>query len=221
MIEEDFVIDGIPFFSQVIEASPDNGLAEAEAAHWSRRACGIACVRMLLDASCSTLSQRFSKTKWELLQEGLSEKAYCDKGWIHAGLLRLLGNYNVTGQCFRGVRAEKIGDIIKSGNVCIVSVSDAFRGGEKEENGEVIGKGGHLILFHGVKMIENTVVSFRCHHPSSLSAWNWENKWVPFEKVENSFSGNLIEVNWSCSQPSTVLQKNDRERTRSAFSSGP
>lgn len=196
--EREYVVDGIPFYSQRLSVEENPGLSQGDAAYWSLRACGVACVKMLLAGADNHMgkSDSTSKSMWELIGEGLHEKAYCDRGWIHAGLLKLLSKYGISGECHRQTSITKMAEIIQRGNVCIASVSVGLSGGEKDEKGNVVGKGGHLILFHGVKKNESGIVSLRCHHPSSYLSWNWENLWVAKEKVEKSFSGNLIEIDW-------------------------
>lgn len=203
--QRECVVDGIPFVTQRISVEENPGMSQDESAHWSVRSCGVACVKMLLDGADNHRGRSGSaaKSMWELIGEGLHEKAYCDRGWIHAGLLKLLSKYGISGECHRQTTITKIAEIIRRGNVCIASVSVGLRGGEKDEKNSVVEKGGHLILFHGVKEDESGIISLRCHHPSSNLAWNWENLWVAKEKVEKSFSGNLIEIDWR-----GVLEKN-------------
>ncbi len=211
------VVEGIPFFSQIIEVDSERGPTEEEARHWSPRACGIACVKMLVSGVKELQQESFGKTTWELLNEGLAEKAYCDKGWIHAGLLRLLSKYGVSGQCHRNVGADTIAKIISHGNVCIVSVAVGLRGGEKDEDGRTIGKGGHLILFNGVRYQDGKIKSLRCHHPSSHLSWNWENHWASIDEVDRSFSGNLIEINWSSLSKNHAPMRDLTDKIRQVF----
>ncbi len=173
-------------------------MSQEDAAHWSVRACGVACVKMLLAGADIHLGKNdlASKPMWELIGEGLHEKAYCDRGWIHAGLLKLLRKYGISGECHRRTTITKIAEVIRHGNVCIASVSVGLRGGEKDEAGNIVGKGGHLVLFHGVRQNEAGITELRCHHPSSHLPWNWKNLWISRERVEKSFSGNLIEIDW-------------------------
>jgi hypothetical protein len=183
-------IEGIPFTSQILEANAAIGLSETDAKQWSERACGIACVDMVLRFT----GKIESPSIWPLINEGLELGAYCDRGWIHAGLAKLLGRYGLEAKCHRNQTIAQLGALVESGSICITSVSVGFCGGQIN-NGRTIAKGGHLTLVHGVARDgSNSITDFRSHHPSSYAPWNWANVWVPSSAMSDSFSGNLIEI---------------------------
>jgi len=187
-MQNEYLIDSFPFVSQILP--PDERVTAQQAEYWSERACGIACVAMIL----SKIESSFLSL-WDLIQEGLRDEAYCPQGWKHHGLLTLLERRGVRGRCVRGLTADDLSERLRQGKVCITSVSTYFRGGEKE-HGRLIRPGGHLAMFFGVRHME-----FCCHHPSSYIPWNRTDWWVAREQVERSFSGALIEVDWSSRRP--------------------
>ncbi|MEM6986283.1 MAG: hypothetical protein AAF499_07060, partial [Pseudomonadota bacterium] len=132
---------------------------------------------------------------WVLIQEGVNDRAYCDQGWIHAGLLRMLELRGIGGVCRGGVSTTTVFDCIERGNVCIASVTVDFRGGRKNPNGQRIPRGGHLVVVNGAKRVDG-VSYLRCHHPSSSVVMNLANEWVPEQQFRKSFSGNIVEVHW-------------------------
>ena len=194
--QSELTIDGIPFFSQIIHPNTAFGPTVNESKYWTERACGIACIKMLISAAAQKKGESFNKSTWEILNEALRNNAYCRNGWIHSELLKLLGKYSITGRCCRNVATEIIAELLQNKNTCIASVSVGFKGGERDANDHPIGKGGHLVVVHGIKFAGNKIEGVRCHHPSSCPNWNWENIWIPYEQFNRSFSGNLMEIYW-------------------------
>lgn len=182
-----------PFYSQmVLDWKQDGFLSEQEAASWAPRGCGITCLRMLLEFSLHSRGLTLRENYWDLIKRGVNEEAYCDKGWIHAGLLKLARSYGLDGECHRGKDVQSVFEVIKRGNICIVSVSLAFRGGETA-SGKIIGKGGHLILVYGMDKYDGGTEQLICHHPSSYPELNFRDYRIDNFKLEESFSGNFIE----------------------------
>jgi len=175
----------VPFYSQIVNWNQeDSGFPNAaEIEKWQSNCCGIACVRMIIDAFTGV-----NVSYWDLLQQGLARKAYNEIGWIHQGLVQLAAEHGVTGKAHRGKTWEDVEESLRNGNLCIVSVSVGFRGGLKKANSEeVFGKGGHLVAF------EDQDGAPACHHPSSLPEWNKEGWVVPAEAWTRSFSGGYME----------------------------
>jgi hypothetical protein len=186
----------LPFVSQRTADWVADGYPSAEIAeHWAERACGIACLKMVLDGYFQGSVSYEQPKFWELLEKGLKAKAYCDRGWIHKGLLDLAESYGLVGKCHRNITTDDLYAMVSGGSVCIASVTVGFRGGQQDENGKVIPKGGHLIIAHGIEMGRDSR-NMICHHPSSHGSWNWPNRSVPLETWKSSFSGNAIEFAW-------------------------
>jgi hypothetical protein len=182
-----------PFYSQmVIDWKRDGFPSEETGASWAPRGCGIACLRMLLEFSLQARGLTLQDRYWDLIKRGVDEGAYCDKGWIHKGLLKLASSYGLKGECHRGKNTRSVFEAIRRDSLCIVSVSLAFRGGECI-NGQIAGKGGHLILVYGIDAHDDGSEQLICHHPSSYPELNWPDHRIDNEKFIQSFSGNFIE----------------------------
>lgn len=75
----------VPFYSQFTDIS---------SAHWQKVGCGIASLAMLIDFYSDDV-ERVD----ELLDRGIKEGAFLsDAGWIHQGLINLVGRYNLSGE---------------------------------------------------------------------------------------------------------------------------
>lgn len=176
----------VPFYSQRVNwEGEDSGFpTSAEVQRWQSNCCGIACARMIID-SLKGVNVRY----WDLLQEGLSMSAYNEVGWIHRGLVELIGRRGIEGKAHRGKDLNDLRSSTESGNLCIASVSVEFRGGLlKPGSEEVFGKGGHLVV-----AFQNASGELACHHPSSLDEGNRVGWVVPEEAWRRSFSGGFME----------------------------
>ncbi len=108
-----------------------------DSAAWSNRSCGIACVRMIISYYNGT-----APTMPQLLSQGLAMNAYCDKGWIHSGLARLLRDHGVSAQALCISIDQAVSDI-RLHRPLVASVT-----GKLPCDGR---KGGHLITLRGFK----------------------------------------------------------------------
>lgn len=184
----------MPFFSQMVDwEGEDSGFPNREAVEqWEKNCCGIACLRMIL--AFHGVPNNPSRTGyWSLLQSGLARGAYSDKGWIHRGLLDMAAELGVRGQCHRHADVGNLVDTLRRGSACIVSVTRFFLGGEPDEQGAPLAKGGHLVVAYDVRDGGDGPVGIVCNHPSSGRRWNKPAWTVELEKWERSFSGNYIE----------------------------
>jgi uncharacterized protein YvpB len=102
-------------------------------AEWHDKACGIACVKMILNFAGAEFSIK------DLINEGLEINGYTEYGWDHESLVRLLRNHGVNSyrQEFRSNDKDiesrlrddgvsKIKSHIDNGQPVIVSVDKGF-----------------------------------------------------------------------------------------------
>lgn len=181
----------IPFRSQMVDLSADmEGFhSVSDARHWQERGCGVACLRMIVEAlRPDAPSPRYG----EMVYEGLEMNAYCERGWIHEGLVRLACAHGVSGRAYRRARAEDVAEQIRGDRPCIVSITAAFEGGRADEAGRPLPPGGHLAVAFGCSQDERGLRRFLVHHPSSWPEYNWAEKWVDRQSFEQSFSGNFM-----------------------------
>ncbi|MDR2407850.1 MAG: C39 family peptidase [Bacteroidales bacterium] len=184
----------VKFYSQIVNWNGDISEFPSlqEKNKWENNACGIACIRMVIN---SFLKEGIKEQSyWSLLQLALNRNAYCEKGWIHKELLEILKAFKLDGRCHRNKTMKDVVDAIDSGSICIVSVTKCFSGGKLSEAGFSLPKGGHLVVAYSTCYKKNKIDSIICNHPSSADEWNKAGWSVNIEKWINSFSGNFIEV---------------------------
>lgn len=178
-----------PLISQ-IPATGDGFPTQDLADHWRPRGCGIACLRMIL-----TTYGIDHGSYWSLVSQGLDAEAYCDRGWIHQGLIDIAARHGVTGSAHRGRTVIDLQHELCAGRLVIASVTVCFRGGQPRPGppGAVYQPGGHLVLVTGVEVGErDDPIRFRVHHPSATEANNLSDHWVDREPFEASFNGNYL-----------------------------
>jgi hypothetical protein len=175
----------IPFYSQIVNyQGEDSGFPDAEIERWQDNGCGIASLRMVLDHL-----KQARPSYWELLSRGVVIGGYIEAGWIHQKLLELGREYGVDGVTRRRQSYSDLVAIVKTGSLCIVSVTVGFWGGQTDpRTGQPFRPGGHLVVAY-----INEQGDLACHHPSSRPEGNKENWVVDAERWERSMSGNLIE----------------------------
>ena len=182
----------IPFHSQLVDFSTSDleGFRSIEdAKYWQERGCGIACLRMVVEAFRPLAEvSRYG----EMVYEGLNTNAYCERGWIHEGLVRLARARGVPGHAFRSANSKDVAAQILQDRPCIVSVTAAFQGGCKDSTGHLLPPGGHLAVVFGYGQNESGLQGFLVHHPSSWPEYNWPEKMVDLRSYEQSFSGNFM-----------------------------
>jgi hypothetical protein len=184
----------IPFCSQRVDFDHQdlegfNSRADAE--HWQERGCGIACLRMVLAAFYERRGDRFIVSYGELVSQGVSLGAYCDRGWTHAGLVDLAQQYGVFGEAHRHASIREIAAAIDRGEPCIASVTVKFQGGNLDEGGRVRQPGGHLVVVMGYAVNEGDIVAMLVHHPSSGSA-NWQRRLISAGEFTRSFAESFM-----------------------------
>ena len=178
-----------PLISQI--PRPDDGFPSPDLAeHWRPRGCGIACLRMILS------SYRIDHgSYWSLISEGLQTGAYCDRGWIHQGLLDMATRHGLPGTAHRNRTTTHLSNDLLAGHLLIASVTVCFRGGQprSDASNQVHTPGGHLVVVTGTRL-DNTggPTEFRVHHPSATPTNNLSNHWVTHERFAASFSGNYL-----------------------------
>jgi hypothetical protein len=160
-----------------VERWRQDGFPSSEDAEsWGHRACGLACVAMLIE---HYTGQR--PTLSGLLWEGLRRDAYCPQGWLHAGLAGLLDERGVASAPMPLSYPDVLASVVLGGTPVIASVSDEF---------PVDGRrGGHLVVVTGVAVESGGVSTVFFNDPSE---WGDSHDRVPGDRFAASFSGRVV-----------------------------
>lgn len=198
--KKSFLVPNVTFYNQRLDVSNYKleGFSKlSEAKYWSSRICGLACIKMGINAL-----HKKEIPLYDLLIQGLKNDAYSEKlGWNHQALANLAILYKLNSKRESvGRDIDKIGEYIKNNEIIIASVTVGFEAGKKyhSKNGDyIMPRGGHLVVIFGVNLDNNKLVdNFTLHHPSSWKSYEWPNYKINRKKFLNSFSsaGNIIRI---------------------------
>ena len=140
---------------------------------WSDRACGIACLRMLLLAYGKP-----APSITELLKVAVKADALSERGWIHAGLAALATERGVPAWA-EPVAVEDLPTRLE-GAPLIISITEQF-----PQDGR---RGGHLVVARGLAD-GNERPDLLIRDPSS---WGQKHDRVPLARAAASYTGRAI-----------------------------
>ena len=164
-----------------------------EYAYWANRACGMVCVKTCIEAFGGP---EFPLHTW--IQRGLDVDAYLvekrdgetsiEKGWLHAGLAKVMNAQGLQTKVKPSSTAQLVNDL-RHGNLVIASVS--FEIGTHQS---ISHQGGHLVTVIGAMMDGNQIKKLYIHNPSGRTRALRENAAIDIERFEQAFSGRVITV---------------------------
>lgn len=176
--------EGVPYYSQSLDVLDSRGNIDK---FWSRRACGIACAKMILDY----FNVEDKKSLVELAEEGREKGGYSQSGWKHDYFLELFKEKGLTSfrkekmEYMKGV--EEIATFIDQGGLVIASCIVPFM----EE------KDFHMILLKGVKWTDGRrkdPLGFYYSDPDSLYPESASERYVGVESFGNYWRNMAIFV---------------------------
>lgn len=189
----------VPFCTQrVTEDSwqSDGFVSFQDGDSWQLRGCGIASLRMVVDAylqqGCPNAT---CGGQGSMIYKGVEKGAYKPGvGWIHKGLADMAEEYGLQGTAYRGKTAEQLAEEISKDHPCIVSVTPRFAGGTmNEKTGMPWSTGGHLVVVYGFETDDNgELCAFLTHHSSCFQESNTPDWRVGIDAFRASFSSNFI-----------------------------
>lgn len=155
---------------------------------WSDRACGVACVAMILEFATGE-----PVSVVDLLHEGRDRGAYCERGWLHAGLAELLVSRGISASAEQVESVDDLAPVVRAGSPVIASVTLQF-----PLDGS---KGGHLVLVKGVTCEADRVTGVHFNDPGR---WGAENNVVSAERFAASFTGRIVRTMADVAVPGRV-----------------
>lgn len=157
-----------------------------EYALWAPRACGAACLKMVLDAAGSPLSLG------DAVRMGVAGGAYGDRGWIYDPLVDLLGGHGVEAQVFVDGSIDFIAQQVVANRCVIASVNPRIIRADPVE-GDIV-RGGHLIVVIGCRVENGTVTGFFIHNPSGRTREYQERYFCEVEQFARAYAGRGISI---------------------------
>lgn len=168
----------IPYYSQYRDVKDPE---------WQKRACGVVCLKMLLDArGVETPSLD------EMIQAGVALGAYSENGWLHDGLIELGAKYgselyrkefrkkDVDAETAERLNREGIDGVLReleAGRPVIVSAIKNFEISNKF----------HMVLVVGAETEEGIVKGFYYHDPDSYTETKGAYQFVPISTFSTAW----------------------------------
>jgi hypothetical protein len=163
-----------------------------EYAYWVDRACGIACVKMVVEGLGGP-----QRLMMEWIEGGLERKGYLvtkdangnpvERGWVHRALAELINACGFQATT-RQASMEEIARLVDSGQIVIASVSY-----ELGREGTITHQGGHLVVVTGADVNdEGEVGCFYINNPSGRLGIYQTNARIDAGRFAQAYSGRVI-----------------------------
>ena len=164
-----------------------------EYAYWTERACGVACLKMCVEALGGPV-----RPLLEWARTGVARGGYRidqdergrphERGWVHRILAELMVEEGLSASAL----ALDLADFpihLRAGQMMIASVSF-----EVGDDLPVTRKGGHLVVVSGVQVMEGRPTAFWIHNPSGRSSELRAGARIPADRFAQGYSGRAILV---------------------------
>jgi hypothetical protein len=163
-----------------------------EYAYWVERACGVACLKMCVEALGGPI---YSLLDWA--RAGVERGAYLVRydengdaheiGWVHAGLADLARESGLRAEA-KPAGLNEIIDFLREGYLVIASVS--YEAGD--DRLPITKKGGHLMVVVGAELDENDLLAFLVNNPSGRRPDLQAGARLAVERFGPAYSGRVI-----------------------------
>jgi hypothetical protein len=171
---EKLILD-VPYCSQRLDVGDPR---------WQNRACGMACVKMVLDYYSQIVKHRVSNNLDDLIKEGVEKEGYCEHGWIHDVLVKMMKERGL--EVFR--KEYKSADENKQNKLVEKAIKETINF-LSEKRPVIISaiknfsekKNFHMVILVGFEKGENGVIGFYYHDPDSFSREGGMHKFVPID----------------------------------------
>lgn len=173
-----------------LESGADN---PPEYAYWAPRACGVACVKMCVEALGG---EQIPLVHWA--RAGVASGGYltelrpdgtrAERGWLHSALAGLVQSQGLYAHpC--SARLEEFPVLIRRPYLLIASVS--FQIGTEMP---ITRRGGHLVVVSGVQVRAGQVESVIVYNPSGRTTALQEAALISAERFSQAYTGRVIWV---------------------------
>jgi len=162
-----------------------------EYAWWVPRACGMVCVKMVVEALGGP---KLKVMDW--VRRGLDKKGYLieqdaygdwvEKGWVHSCMVDLIEEEGFKAH-MREANLEDIGIQVRHGRLVIASVSF-----EIGTDMPITRRGGHLVVVTGIQSVDGKLGAVLVHNPSGRRENLRVNACIPAERFKQAFKGRII-----------------------------
>jgi hypothetical protein len=167
----------------------------AEYAYWVERACGVACLKMAVEALGGPVCSLVGWARLGLEQGGYLVRQEPDGsqrevGWVHAALAQMARDAGVQAEARAASLNEIVGEL-RRGRLVIASVS--YEAGDDRLS--ITRQGGHLMVVRGAGLEDGRLKCLIVNNPSGRRAELQAGARLPAERFAEAYSGRVI-VMW-------------------------
>lgn len=165
-----------------------------EYAYWVERGCGVACLKMCVEALGGPLR---SLVEWARL--GVERGGYLiyydqdgnphEVGWVHSALAQMAEECGLTAE-FHSASIEEIPDHLRQGRLVIASVS--YEAGD--DRLPITKQGGHLMVVIGAECVDGSPQAFYVNNPSGRRKELQAGARLSAERFAAAYSGRVIVI---------------------------
>ena len=166
-----------------------------EYAYWVERACGVASLKMCMEAAGGP---NRSLVDWArlglerggyLIRQNEADGSTHEVGWLHGALVEMAQEAGLTAES-SPASLEEITENLQQGKMVIASVS--YEVGDDRLN--ITRQGGHLVVVIGAECVNGHPQAFYVNNPSGRRAELQAGARLPLERFAAAYSGRIIAI---------------------------
>jgi hypothetical protein len=165
-----------------------------EYAYWVERACGVACLKMCVEAAGGPTRMLVDWARLGLARGGYLIRHDVDGsshevGWVHGALAEMAQEAGLTADA-RPATLEEIPAYLRQGKMVIASIS--YEAGD--DRLPITQQGGHLMVVTGADCADGRPQAFYVNNPSGRRADLQAGARLPSERFAAAYSGRIIVI---------------------------
>lgn len=157
-------------------------ISKDEYAYWSKRGCGVCCIKMALDY------YGIDRSVAKLVTEGVELGGYNteqDLGWYYKPLILLANKYGVNGVVKSYLSKNELAKCVLEKKFVIASVSPTIIRMDQDNKSKQ--KSGHLVLVLGFAIKSGHITGFYIHNPSGKTPQMQKNAFIPLDVFTKAY----------------------------------
>jgi hypothetical protein len=164
----------------------------AEYAYWVERACGVACLKMCVEALGGPVRPLLDWARagvrrgGYLVRQGSDGETH-EVGWVHSALVEMARAEGLAARACPSA-PEEIPAFLRAGQVVIASVS--YEAGD--DRVAITHRGGHLMVVTGAEIEDGRPLAFFVQNPSGRRAELQAGARLEMERFAPAYSGRVI-----------------------------
>lgn len=165
---------------------------QQEYVYWVERACGVACLKMCVEAVGGSMRPLIDWARLGLERGGYLIRRNVDGsthevGWVHGALAEMAQESGLTAEA-RPASLEEIPVYLRQGYMVIASVS--YEAGD--DRLPITRQGGHLMVVIGAECVDGRPQAFYVNNPSGRRAELQADARLSLERFAAAYSGRII-----------------------------